>query len=104
MSVKSTELLAYAAIMLGVFGHATSEFVAVQTGLVGPEQSDLSHIEIECAASPMPIGAPAFDRSSWYTVPSPAPMPMQMVNLDIGNQVRIGVNAHDIELRCVGIR
>ena len=35
----STELLAYAAIMLGVFGHATSEFVAVQTGLSGPEQS-----------------------------------------------------------------
>lgn len=39
MPSKSTELLAYAAIMLGVFGHATSEFVAVQTGLVGPEQS-----------------------------------------------------------------
>lgn len=36
---RSTELLAYAAIMLGVFGHATSEFVAVQTGLTGPEQS-----------------------------------------------------------------
>jgi drug/metabolite transporter (DMT)-like permease len=39
MMRSSTELLAYAAIMLGVFGHATSEFVAVQTGLSGPEQS-----------------------------------------------------------------
>lgn len=36
---KTSELLAYVAIMLGVFGHATSEFVAVQTGVVGPEQS-----------------------------------------------------------------
>ncbi|MEM7022834.1 MAG: DMT family transporter [Pseudomonadota bacterium] len=35
----SNEILAYAAILLGVFGHATSEFVAVQTGVSGPEQS-----------------------------------------------------------------
>lgn len=39
MRARPTELLAYGAIMLGVLGHASSEFVAVQTGVVGPEQS-----------------------------------------------------------------
>jgi drug/metabolite transporter (DMT)-like permease len=36
---KATVFWAYTAVMLGVFGNASSEFVAVLTGLYGPEQS-----------------------------------------------------------------
>jgi drug/metabolite transporter (DMT)-like permease len=36
---KSASLLAYCCVLVGVFGHASSEFVAVQTGVVGPELS-----------------------------------------------------------------
>ena len=36
---KHTVLWAYTAILLGVVGHASSEFVAVLTGVSGPEQS-----------------------------------------------------------------
>ena len=36
---KYTAFWAYVAIMLGVFGHASSEFVAVLTGVFGPELS-----------------------------------------------------------------
>jgi drug/metabolite transporter (DMT)-like permease len=36
---RNAHMIAYLCVLVGVFGHASSEFVAVQTGVVGPELS-----------------------------------------------------------------